>query len=50
MFRAAGIRSGSFRHDALGAFTFTMDALPGSPQVQNLIPTAFFQTTAWAAP
>jgi H+/gluconate symporter-like permease len=35
---------------ALGAFTFTMDALPGSPQVQNLIPTTFFQTDAWAAP
>jgi H+/gluconate symporter-like permease len=35
---------------ALGAFTFTMDALPGSPQVQNLIPTTFFSTDAWAAP
>ncbi|MFL6448589.1 MAG: GntP family permease [Bryobacteraceae bacterium] len=35
---------------ALGAFTFTMDAIPGSPQVQNLIPTTFFHTTAWAAP
>jgi H+/gluconate symporter-like permease len=35
---------------ALGAFTFTMDALPGSPQIQNLIPTPFFHTTAWAAP
>jgi H+/gluconate symporter-like permease len=35
---------------ALGAFTFTMDALPGSPQVQNLIPAAFFHTDAWAAP
>ena len=35
---------------ALGAFTFTMDALPGSPQVQNLIPTTFFHTDAWAAP
>ena len=35
---------------ALGAFTFTMDALPGSPQVQNLIPTTFFQTDAWAGP
>lgn len=35
---------------ALGAFTFTMDALPGSPQVQNLIPTAFFGTDAWAGP
>lgn len=35
---------------ALGAFTFTMDALPGTPQIQNLIPTTFFGTTAWAAP
>lgn len=29
---------------ALGAFTFTMDALPGSPQIQNIIPTTFFNT------
>ncbi len=35
---------------ALGAFTFTMDALPGTPQIQNIIPTTFFGTTAWAAP
>jgi H+/gluconate symporter-like permease len=35
---------------ALGAFTFTMDSLPGSPQIQNIIPTSFFGTTAWAAP
>jgi H+/gluconate symporter-like permease len=35
---------------ALGAFTFTMDALPGSPQIQNIIPTGFFHTTSWAAP
>lgn len=28
---------------ALGAFTFTMDALPGSPQVQNVIPTTFLK-------
>ncbi len=35
---------------ALGAFTFTMDALPGSPQIQNIIPTSFFGTDAWAAP
>ena len=35
---------------ALGAFTFTMDAMPGSPQIQNIIPTTFFKTTAWAAP
>jgi len=35
---------------ALGAFTFTMDALPGTPQIQNIIPTTFFHTTTWAAP
>ena len=35
---------------ALGAFTFTMDALPGSPQIQNIIPTTFFHTDTWAAP
>ena len=29
---------------ALGAFTFTMDALPGTPQIQNIIPTTFFKT------
>ena len=35
---------------ALGAFTITMDSLPGTPQIQNIIPTAFFGTTTWAAP
>jgi len=35
---------------ALGAFSFTMDALPGTPQIQNIIPSTFFNTTAWAAP
>lgn len=35
---------------ALGAFTFTMDSLPGTPQIQNIIPTAFFKTTTWVAP
>src|SRR5690349_1801820 len=35
---------------ALGAFSFTMDALPGTPQIQNIIPTTVFQTTTWAAP
>ena len=35
---------------ALGAFSFTMDSLPGTPQIQNIIPTTFFQTTGWAAP
>lgn len=32
---------------ALGAFSFTMDALPGTPQIQNIIPTSFFGTNAW---
>jgi H+/gluconate symporter-like permease len=35
---------------ALGAFTFTMDSLPGTPQIQNIIPTTFFGTNTWAAP
>ena len=35
---------------ALGAFTFTMDAIPGTPQIQNIIPTTFFGTTGYAAP
>jgi H+/gluconate symporter-like permease len=35
---------------ALGAFTFTMDALPGTPQIQNSIPMKFFNTDLYAAP
>lgn len=35
---------------ALGSFSFTMDALPGTPQIQNIIPTTFFNTTSWASP
>jgi H+/gluconate symporter-like permease len=35
---------------ALGGGTFTMTALPGTPSVQNLIPTAALHTTATAAP
>ena len=35
---------------ALGAFTFTMDALPGTLQIQNIIPSSSFKTNAWAAP
>lgn len=35
---------------ALGAFTVTMDSLPGTPQIQNIIPTTFFKTDTWAAP
>lgn len=35
---------------ATGAFTITMTALPGTPQIQNIIPTNFYGTTAYAAP
>jgi H+/gluconate symporter-like permease len=35
---------------ALGAFTFTMTALPGTPAIQNAIPMPFFNTTPFAAP
>lgn len=35
---------------ALSAFTVTMDAFPGTPQIQNIIPTAVFGTNAYAAP
>ena len=35
---------------ALGAFTFTMTALPGAPSIQNAIPTAYLGTTTFAAP
>lgn len=35
---------------ALGAFTFTMTAMPGTPQVQNTIPMSVFGTDSFAAP
>lgn len=35
---------------ALGSFTFAMTALPGTPQIQNLIPVKYFGTDAYAAP
>lgn len=35
---------------ALGAFTFTMTAVPGTPQIQNLIPMKYFGTSPTAAP
>ena len=51
MFRRAGIPKRLIPGTiALGAFTFTMDALPGTPQIQNIIPTTFFGTDTWAAP
>jgi H+/gluconate symporter-like permease len=35
---------------AVGAFTFTMSAMPGTPAIPNAIPMPFFGTTAFAAP
>lgn len=35
---------------ALGAFGYTMTAVPGTPQIQNLIPMQYFNTTPMAAP
>lgn len=35
---------------ALGAFTFTMTALPGTPAIQNAIPIPFYGTNVFAAP
>lgn len=35
---------------AIGSFTFTMTALPGTPAIQNAIPMPFFGTTTFAAP
>ncbi len=35
---------------ALGAFTFTMTALPGSPQYLNTMPTVYFGTDIYAGP
>ncbi|WP_374545802.1 GntP family permease [Rhodoblastus sp.] len=34
----------------LGASTFTMSAMPGTPSIQNTIPMPFFGTTPFAAP
>jgi H+/gluconate symporter-like permease len=51
MFRSSGIPKRLIPGTiALGAFTFTMDSLPGTPQIQNIIPTTFFGTDTWAAP
>jgi H+/gluconate symporter-like permease len=35
---------------ALGSFSFTMTALPGTPAIQNAIPMPHFGTTLFAAP
>lgn len=50
-FRAAGIPKRLLPAAiTLGAFTFTMTALPGSPQYLNTMPTIPFGTTVYAAP
>ncbi len=51
MFRAADIpRRLMPATISLGAFTFTMSALPGSPSINNAIPMPYFGTTTFAAP
>lgn len=51
MFRQSGIPKRLIPATiGLGAFTFTMDSMPGTPQIQNIIPTTFFKTDTWAAP
>ncbi len=51
LFRRAGINKRLIPAAiALGAFTFTMSALPGTPSIQNAIPMPFFGTTPFAAP
>ena len=35
---------------AIGSFGITMTCIPGSPQIQNIIPTEYYGTTATAAP
>ena len=35
---------------ALGSFTFTMTAIPGTPQIQNIIPIKYYHTTPTAGP
>lgn len=35
---------------AIGSFGFSMTALPGSPQIQNMIPAKYFGTTLYSAP
>ncbi len=32
----------------MGIFTYSMVAIPGTPQIQNIIPTSYFGTTTWA--
>lgn len=51
MFRAADIPRRLLPATVgLGAFTFTMSVMPGTPSVNNAIPMPYFGTTTFAAP
>src|SRR5688572_14240785 len=51
MFRAANIpRRLMPAAIGLGAFTFTMSVMPGTPSINNAIPMPYFGTTTFAAP
>lgn len=51
MFRAANIPARLMPAAiGLGAFTFTMSAMPGTPSTNNAIPMPYFNTTTFAAP
>lgn len=51
LFRAAGVPARLMPASiVLGTSTFTMSALPGTPAIQNAIPTPYFGTTPFAAP
>ncbi|MDO4760965.1 MAG: GntP family permease [Corynebacterium sp.] len=51
LFRSAGIpRRLMPAALGLGTITFALAALPGSPQVHNVIPTKYFGTNSYAAP
>jgi H+/gluconate symporter-like permease len=51
MFRAANIpRRLLPAAVGLGAFTFTMSVMPGTPSVNNAVPMPYFGTTTFAAP
>ena len=34
----------------MGIFSFAEVSLPGTPQIQNIIPSSYFQTSTWAGP
>lgn len=51
LFRAADIPKNLIPATiALGSFTFTMTAMPGTPAIQNAIPIPYYGTNVFAAP